>query len=121
MVAGWSFKIEREGQFKVRLPFKGTWSWEKNIVQIAGRSLRPKRFQIIRKLIIGAFVARDVKSFTWRRMAGAGIAGIPSRWWRMHWLSEIWQLGLDTGHFGMDYRWPVSRFNEDGIDGSLGS
>jgi hypothetical protein len=110
VVTGWFIKIEREGQFMVLLPFKGIQSWVRNTVQIAGRSSRPKCFQIIRRLIIGAFVDRDVKSFIWKRMTDAGTAGIPSRCWRMRWLSEIREMGLDTGHLREGYLWPVARW-----------
>jgi hypothetical protein len=46
-------------------------------------------------------------------------AGIRLKWWRMSWLSKIWELGLDTGHYWINYVWPVSRSINFGIEGSL--
>ena len=34
------------------------------------------------------FVARDGKSFIWKRMAGVVFAGIRLKWWRMSWLNN---------------------------------
>ena len=37
----------------------------------------------------------------------------------MLWLIEIWELGLDTGHWGKNYLWPVSRSIQGGVAGLL--